>query len=139
MKKKRKLLIGKGMKESQMEEEAVAIDKGRKKMFADVEMRRRKMEKLKGVYKKRENDQHEADQEKLKAEHAMNKDWTKDERSEARVGNWRDFGSGQAKKKQKLNPQKAGWKQESREKGTGEGLREEKRTSHLTDYRKSWK
>jgi hypothetical protein len=38
------------------------------------------MEKLKQVYKKRESDQHDTDQEKLKADHAMHKDWTKDER-----------------------------------------------------------
>jgi hypothetical protein len=87
-------------------------------------------------------------------------DWTKDERSEARVGNWRDFGA-HPKKKQKIGESKEGWRKETRVSGgredacsriphtivaclqekiaTGEELREEKRTSHLTDYRKAWK
>ena len=68
------------------------------KVFAAIEADRRRIEDNKLQGKKRERQQEDDEQDRLKKEHRFNKDWNAGDRVEGRVGNWRDM---QKKKKKK--------------------------------------
>eukprot|EP00936_MAST-01D_sp_MAST-1D-sp1_P000303 g303.t1 len=112
----RKRLLRKGLTQAQLVEregeEHEALDKAVKKMFADVERRRRSMEKHQQAHKAREADALDAEQEKLKKEYEHNKSWNKEERVEKRVGSWRDFD-----KRQKRHKGSSSWTQEQSSSG----------------------
>ena len=61
------------------------------KLFADMEMERRRAEKNIHSYTVHEKTLLEEEQDRLKKEYEFQKDWSKEERMGHRVGNWRDF------------------------------------------------
>lgn len=68
------------------------------KIFADVEYKRREVEKRERDYDVREKQKEEEEEQKARDERKFDKNWKKDERVKTRIGNWRQF---QVKKKSK--------------------------------------
>ncbi len=102
------------------------------KHFAEMEMQRRRTEKIKRSHSAREKMQAMDEHEQLKKEHVFEKNWTEEGRRDKRVGNWRDFqcnDSGQALKKSKTS---SSFKTEKKHDNKhGQGIGEE--------WKKSWK
>ncbi len=61
------------------------------KVFAELEMRRRDVEKKKRAGQKREREQEDAEADRLRAQGKFERSWRDDERVENRVGGWRGF------------------------------------------------
>lgn len=133
----RRMLLRKGLAEAELlareGEEAAAVDKATKKLFADVEMRRRAMEKHQQANKQREADKDDDDQTKLKEEYNFHKSWNKEERVEKRVGSWRDFGASGKNKKPRVG---SNWKPEENHTAAGAGVDV---TGGEKGYRHDWK
>ncbi|CAM9104700.1 unnamed protein product [Discosporangium mesarthrocarpum] len=109
--------------------EAAQIKKECLKEFANIELRRREINKHKQAQKKRERDQEDEEKDRIKKTVETEKAWAEEDRREKRVGGWRDFQKGGSKTKQTKM-----WKQEEQEKAKpkfGESAPE--------DWKKQWK
>jgi len=73
------------------EERKAEVSKAIMKYFADIEMARRKAEKLQQSYVEREKNQAAFEREKVKAVNDHEKEWGKGDRQEKRINNWRSF------------------------------------------------
>ncbi|CAM9155146.1 unnamed protein product [Choristocarpus tenellus] len=109
--------------------EAAHKKKACMKEFANIELRRREIDKHKQAQKKRERDQEDEEKDKIKKTVENEKAWAEEDRREKRVGGWRDFQKGGSKTKQTKM-----WKQEEQEKVKpkfGEGP--------TNEWKKQWK
>merc|ERR1740139_1670452 len=82
-----------------------AQEKAVMKLFATIEMTRREVQQRKLNQGKRERNQEDEENEKLKSERIFEKKWKEGDRVEKRIGNWRDFqqqGSFNKKRKKKV-------------------------------------
>lgn len=73
-------------------------EKATYKLFADLEVKRRRAEKNTRAYEQREKEQEDAAVTSEQKERQFHKQWKKEDRVDQRIGNWRDF---QKKKKRK--------------------------------------
>eukprot|EP00957_Ditylum_brightwellii_P018262 1375643-Ditylum_brightwellii.AAC.1 len=71
------------------------------KVFATIEQKRRDVERRKHAQEKRECDQEEEKNNKVKKEMEFHKKWMEGGRVDQRVGSWRDFQGGDGGKKKK--------------------------------------
>jgi DnaJ family protein C protein 8 len=69
------------------------------RIFAQIELKRREVEKNERKHEERERQQEEEELEKGRRERKFDKNWRDETRVDKRIGNWRDF---QQKKKPKL-------------------------------------
>ena len=79
------------------------LEKETMKYFAEIERMRHVSERNKQVYKKRDIDKEEEEKQIQKQQEEFNKSWTNENRTEARVGDWRNFEKAPAAKKAKTN------------------------------------
>jgi tetratricopeptide (TPR) repeat protein len=91
-----------GRKESKMMGEGAVeeeVAKATMKVFADIELQRRKAEELLRSHQAREKAKLEEEKRKEKEEHTVHKVFNNAESREKRVGNWRSFAPGAKKPK----------------------------------------
>ena len=77
----------------------VVQDKEVQRIFAQIELKRREVERNERKHEERERRQEEEEMEKGRRERKFDKDWRDQSRVDKRIGNWRDF---QEKKKPKI-------------------------------------
>ena len=118
-----------GMKESDLEPLDVKLEKDVMKAFADIELRRRETAKHLAASRKRERQQEDEQQATKEAEEELNKSWSKEDRREGRIGNWRDFQGGH---KQVIN---RNYKQQER----GDSKKPKFGAADMESWKKSWK
>jgi DnaJ family protein C protein 8 len=129
VKKERKKLLAKGIKESDLKPYEQEREIQLLKHFADLEQMRRLSEKNRRVYSAREKQQEEEEEAKLQKFQEFENDWSEVDRREKRVGNWRDFQQHEpANKRVKA----VNYKEEEREE-TKFG------TTKVEEWRKKWK
>lgn len=129
LKKDRKKLLAKGLKESELkpydEERQIRL----MKHFADLEQMKILSEKNRRAYSAREKQQEEEEEAKAQKAQTFENDWSEVDRREKRVGNWRDFQHHEpaAKRVKAMN-----YKEEEREE-TKHGV------VKMEEWRKNWK
>mmetsp|Transcript_53835 Transcript_53835/g.122722 ORF Transcript_53835/g.122722 Transcript_53835/m.122722 type:complete len:565 (+) Transcript_53835:67-1761(+) len=128
--KEHRKLVRKGMKEDEMKsleaKSAVAVAKA----FADIELRRRDTEKHLAASRKRERDQEDQVKSKAKAEEDLDKNWTKEERVDDRINDWRGFQTDAGPKKSVSN-----YKQQER----GDSKKPKFGAAEMESWKKAWK
>lgn len=95
----------KSMDKTQKEELRMLQEKATMKIFAEIEYKRRDVEKRKRSHEMRERSQEDAEVKKSKNERTFEKKWKEEGRVEKRIGNWRDFqkvGGDHEQKKKKI-------------------------------------
>lgn len=90
------------------------VDKEIMKHFADIEVNRRRSEKVQRSHNAREKMQETEEMDKLKKAHSFEKQWSDVDRREKRVGNWREFQEDPEAKKVKASSYKEERKEETR-------------------------
>ena len=90
------------------------VDKEVMKHFADIEVNRRRSEKVQRSHNAREKMQETEEMEKMKKAHTFEKQWSDIDRREKRVGNWREFQDDPDAKKVKASSYKEEKKEESK-------------------------
>jgi len=81
----------KSKNETQKEELRMLQEKAALKIFAEIEYKRRDVEKRKRTHEMRERAQEDAEVKKCSNERTFEKKWKEEGRVEKRIGNWRDF------------------------------------------------
>ena len=66
-------------------------DKATMKIFAEIERKRRDVDRRKRKFEMREREQEDAELDRSKKERRFDKSWKEENRVENRIGNWRDF------------------------------------------------
>ena len=66
-------------------------DKATMKIFAEIERKRRDVDRRKRAFEMRERDQEDAELDRSKKERRFEKSWKEENRVENRIGNWREF------------------------------------------------
>jgi len=79
------------MNETQKEELRMLQEKATLKVFAEIEHKRKDVERRKRSHEMRERAQEDAEVKKSKNERTFEKKWKEEGRVEKRIGNWRDF------------------------------------------------
>lgn len=92
-------LVRRGLRTAPKPSSAEDEDKAVFGIFAEVERRRRDVERRELAQERRERDQEDEEARKLRQEKAFDKSWKEGKRVEKRVGNWRDFQGGGGPKK----------------------------------------
>lgn len=87
-----------GEKESLEEVQSKCVQK----IFAQIEHKRREVQRRTQKQEQRERQQEEEELQKEKNTRTFDKQWRKEERVEKRIGNWRDFQKKGSSKKQKM-------------------------------------
>lgn len=128
--KERRKLLSKGMKEADLEPLDTKTVKDVAKAFADVELRRRESEAHLATSRKREREQEDEAKAKEEDEKAFNEAYSKGERRDKRVGNWRDFQQGPVKRHDVAN-----FKQQER----GDSKKPKFGAADMESWKKSWK
>lgn len=71
------------------------------RIFAQIEQKRREVAENERKFEQRTQQQEDDEERKARQERKFDKNWRKEERVDKRVGNWRDFAGGAAKKRKK--------------------------------------
>jgi len=100
-------------------------------LFADIELKRRDTEKHLASSRKRERDQEEELKTKAQAEEEHHKGWTKDERVDDRISDWRDFQAGTGAKRVDSKNYKQQERTDSKKPKFG--------AAEMETWKKSWK